>query len=138
MIDNVVVVQDLDSKMLDRKDLDYDFLFKFLLIGDSGIGKTSILSRFSDNEFLTNFIPTIGVDFKIKTIELNGKTIKLQLWDTAGKCIFQNRASKYLYYFTSLFEKVHTVWSEGFLYKVAPPELKISLSMYFSMYNSMV
>ena len=88
MIDNnAVVVQDLDSKMLDSKDIDYDYLFKFLLIGDSGIGKTSILSRFSDNEFLTNFIPTIGVDFKIKTIDLNGKTIKLQLWDTAGKCI---------------------------------------------------
>ena len=72
--------------MSDGKDFDYDFLFKFLLIGDSGIGKTSLLCRFSDNEFLTNFIPTIGVDFKIKTIELNGKTIKLQLWDTAGKC----------------------------------------------------
>ena len=70
--------------MSDGKDFDYDFLFKFLLIGDSGIGKTSLLCRFSDNEFLTNFIPTIGVDFKIKTIELNGKTIKLQLWDTAG------------------------------------------------------
>merc|ERR1712156_1407244 len=81
--------------MLDSKDIDYDYLFKFLLIGDSGIGKTSILSRFSDNEFLTNFIPTIGVDFKIKTIDLNGKTIKLQLWDTAGQERFQAITNAY-------------------------------------------
>ena len=63
----------------------YDFLFKLLLIGDSGVGKTSILFRFSDDAFNTSFISTVGIDFKIKTMELNGKIIKLQVWDTAGQ-----------------------------------------------------
>ena len=60
----------------------YDLLFKLLLIGDSGVGKTSILLGYSDNNFNNTFIPTIGIDFKIKTIELQGKKIKLQIWDT--------------------------------------------------------
>ena len=63
----------------------YDFLFKLLLIGDSGVGKTCIIFRFSDEVFSTSFIPTIGIDFKIKTIEVRGKKIKLQIWDTAGQ-----------------------------------------------------
>ena len=57
----------------------YDLLFKLLLIGDSGVGKTCILFRFSDDAFNTTFISTIGIDFKIKTIELRGKKIKLQV-----------------------------------------------------------
>lgn len=60
----------------------YDYLFKLLLIGDSGVGKTCILFRFSDDAFNHTFISTIGIDFKIKTIELKGKKIKLQIWDT--------------------------------------------------------
>merc|ERR1712198_163696 len=63
----------------------YDLLFKLLLIGDSGVGKTCILFRFSDDMFNTTFISTIGIDFKLKTIHLNGKLIKLQIWDTAGQ-----------------------------------------------------
>jgi len=63
----------------------YDLLFKLLLIGDSGVGKTCILFRFSEDAFNTTFISTIGIDFKIKTIELRGKKIKLQIWDTAGQ-----------------------------------------------------
>ena len=58
----------------------YDYLFKILLIGDSGVGKTCILCRFSDDSFNPSFISTIGIDFKMKTIELNGKKIKLQIW----------------------------------------------------------
>ncbi|KAF7996600.1 hypothetical protein HCN44_002246 [Aphidius gifuensis] len=58
----------------------YDLLFKLLLIGDSGVGKTCILFRFSDDAFSTTFISTIGIDFKIKTVELRGKKIKLQIW----------------------------------------------------------
>ena len=61
---------------------DYDYLFKLLLIGDSGVGKSSVLSRFSDNEFSNAFISTIGVDFKIKQIDVNNKQAKLQIWDT--------------------------------------------------------
>ena len=63
----------------------YDFLFKLLLIGDSSVGKTAILLRFSDDSFSPNFISTIGIDFRIKTIEIRGKKIKLQIWDTAGQ-----------------------------------------------------
>ena len=63
----------------------YDFLFKLLLIGDSSVGKTAIILRFSDDSFSPNFISTIGIDFRIKTVEIRGKTIKLQIWDTAGQ-----------------------------------------------------
>ncbi|KAF7990676.1 hypothetical protein HCN44_000481 [Aphidius gifuensis] len=63
----------------------YDYLFKLLLIGDSGVGKTCVLFRFSEDAFNTTFISTIGIDFKIRTIELDGKKIKLQIWDTAGQ-----------------------------------------------------
>lgn len=73
----------------------YDLLFKLLLIGDSGVGKTAILFRFSDDAFNSSFISTIGIDFKIKTIELRGKKIKLQIWDTAGQERFRTITSSY-------------------------------------------
>lgn len=73
----------------------YDLLFKLLLIGDSGVGKTSILFRFSDDAFTPTFISTIGIDFKIKTIELRGKKIKLQIWDTAGQERFHTITTSY-------------------------------------------
>ncbi|KAG1775011.1 rab-type small GTP-binding protein, partial [Suillus placidus] len=63
----------------------YDFLIKLLLIGDSGVGKSCLLLRFCDNEWTPSFISTIGIDFKICTIKLDGKRIKLQIWDTAGQ-----------------------------------------------------
>ena len=71
----------------------YDFLFKLLVIGDSSVGKTAILLRFSDDSFSPNFISTIGIDFRIKTIEIRGKKIKLQIWDTAGQVCFSNDIS---------------------------------------------
>ncbi|KAL0270587.1 UNVERIFIED_CONTAM: hypothetical protein PYX00_007945 [Menopon gallinae] len=73
----------------------YDLLFKLLLIGDSGVGKTCILFRFSDDAFNTSFISTIGIDFKIKTVELRGKKIKLQIWDTAGQERFHTITTSY-------------------------------------------
>ena len=72
-----------------------DYLFKVLLIGNSGVGKSSLLLRFADDVFHENFMPTIGVDFKIRTIEVDGKTIKLQIWDTAGQDRFKTITSSY-------------------------------------------
>lgn len=58
---------------------DYDYLFKLLLIGDSGVGKSCLLLRFADDSWSDTYITTIGVDFKIRTLELDGKVIKLQI-----------------------------------------------------------
>lgn len=74
---------------------DYDYLFKIILIGDSGVGKSCILIRFSDDKYRETYISTIGVDFKIKTIEHDHKIIKLQIWDTAGQERFRNITSSY-------------------------------------------
>lgn len=74
---------------------EYDYLFKLLLIGDSGVGKSCLLLRFADDTYTESYISTIGVDFKIRTIELNGKTIKLQIWDTAGQERFRTITSSY-------------------------------------------
>ncbi|KAG1673038.1 Ras-related protein Rab-1A [Nymphon striatum] len=73
----------------------YDYLFKLLLIGDSGVGKSCLLLRFADDTYTESYISTIGVDFKIRTIELDGKTIKLQIWDTAGQERFRTITSSY-------------------------------------------
>lgn len=74
---------------------DYDYLFKLLIIGDAGVGKSSLLVRFADNLFTSAYINTIGVDFKIRTVEYEGKRIKLQIWDTAGQERFRTITATY-------------------------------------------
>ncbi|KNA14341.1 hypothetical protein SOVF_108260 [Spinacia oleracea] len=74
---------------------EYDYLFKLLLIGDSGVGKSCLLLRFADDSYLESYISTIGVDFKIRTVEQDAKTIKLQIWDTAGQERFRTITSSY-------------------------------------------
>jgi Ras-related protein Rab-1A len=66
-----------------------------LLIGNSGVGKSSLLVRFAEDIFTDNFMPTIGVDFKIKTVDVDSKQIKLQIWDTAGQERFKTITSSY-------------------------------------------
>jgi len=73
----------------------YDYLIKLLLIGDSGVGKSCLLLRFSDESFTPSFITTIGIDFKIRSIEMDGKKIKLQIWDTAGQERFRTITTAY-------------------------------------------
>lgn len=68
---------------------------KLLLIGDSGVGKSCCLLRFSEDSFTPSFITTIGIDFKIRTIELDGKRVKLQIWDTAGQERFRTITTAY-------------------------------------------
>lgn len=74
---------------------DYDYLFKVLIIGNSGVGKSCLLLRFAEDMFSDNYISTIGVDFKIRKIELDGKSIKLQIWDTAGQERFRTITKSY-------------------------------------------
>jgi len=74
---------------------EYDYVFKLVLIGDSGVGKSCLLLRFADDTYTESHISTIGVDFKIRTIQLDGKTIKLQIWDTAGQERFRTITSSY-------------------------------------------
>ena len=73
----------------------YDYLFKLLIIGESGVGKTCLLLRFTDDSFTANHLTTIGIDFKIKIIDLSGKLIKLQIWDTAGQERFRTITKTY-------------------------------------------
>ena len=79
--------------MLD--DENYDLIFKIVLIGDSGVGKTNILSRYINNEFSLATQSTVGVEFGSKIIKKNGKVIKLQIWDTAGQERYKSITSAY-------------------------------------------
>ena len=63
----------------------YDHLFKLLLIGEAGVGKSSILLRFTDDLFDDHQPSTIGVDFKLKMMNQGGKKVKIAIWDTAGQ-----------------------------------------------------
>lgn len=74
---------------------DYDYLFKLVLIGDSGVGKSCLLLRFADDNFTDSYISTIGVDFRFRTITIDDKIVKLQIWDTAGQERFRTITSAY-------------------------------------------
>jgi small GTP-binding protein len=74
---------------------DPDFLLKIVLIGDSGVGKTNLLARFTRNQFNIDSKSTIGVEFATKTLEIEGKTVKAQIWDTAGQERYRAITSAY-------------------------------------------
>jgi Ras-related protein Rab-1A len=74
---------------------DYEFIFKVLLIGNSNVGKSSLFLKFVDDIWNDTFVPTIGVDFKIKTFEIDSSKIKMQIWDTAGQERFKNIIASY-------------------------------------------
>uniref|UniRef100_A0A0B6ZS42 Ras-related protein Rab-25 n=1 Tax=Arion vulgaris TaxID=1028688 RepID=A0A0B6ZS42_9EUPU len=63
----------------------YDYIWKIVLVGDSGVGKTNLLSRFTKNEFTSESKSTIGVEFATRHVTIKGKTIRAQIWDTAGQ-----------------------------------------------------
>ena len=64
---------------------EFDEKIKLMVLGDSSVGKSSILSKYCKNEFMSKYITTIGIDFQIKYLNINNKRIKLQIWDTAGQ-----------------------------------------------------
>lgn len=73
----------------------YDYLFKLLIIGDAGVGKSSILLRFTDDSFDDYIQSTIGVDFKVKHLDVMDKRVKITIWDTAGQERFRTLTSSY-------------------------------------------
>jgi len=73
----------------------YDYSAKVLLIGESGVGKTSILQRFARNHFSTKYLPTIGIDYMVSFCEADGAKVCLQMWDTAGQEKFNTLTSSF-------------------------------------------
>ncbi|XP_077945548.1 ras-related protein Rab-15 isoform X3 [Gasterosteus aculeatus] len=73
----------------------YDVLFRLLMLGDSGVGKTCMLRRFTESYFDSSHISTIGVDFKMRTLELDGTRVRVQIWDTAGQERYQTITKQY-------------------------------------------
>ncbi|CAI9759990.1 unnamed protein product [Fraxinus pennsylvanica] len=78
-----------------RAEDEYDYLFKLVLIGDSGVGKSNLLSRFTKNEFNLESKSTIGVEFATRSLNIDGKVIKAQIWDTAGQERYRAITSAY-------------------------------------------
>ena len=74
---------------------DYEYLFKFILIGDSNVGKSCLLMRLLEGRFKNQHEPTLGVEFGSKLISLDNKAIKLQIWDTAGQESFKSITRAY-------------------------------------------
>ena len=75
---------------------DTDLVYKILLLGDSEVGKSCFLMRYADNVFVDNYITTIGLDYKLKYVQLDsGQVIKVQLWDTAGQDRYRTIAKNY-------------------------------------------
>lgn len=79
----------------DSGNANYEFLFKVVIIGDSGVGKTNLLSRFSNNSFSADCKSTIGIEFATRTIEIEGHRVKAQIWDTAGQERFRAITTAY-------------------------------------------
>ena len=77
------------------KNKDYDYIFKLVLIGDTCVGKSCILVRFSDDIFNDNYVTTIGVDFRFKTMVVKNKVAKIQIWDTAGQERYRSITTAY-------------------------------------------
>ncbi len=73
-----------------KKEEPVDYTAKIIIVGDAGVGKTNILYRFCNNEYKPSLVSTVGVDFRNKSMEVEGKKLKLQIWDTAGQERFKN------------------------------------------------
>ena len=74
---------------MNSKDSNYDYMFRYIIVGDMGVGKSCLLLQFTENKFRQKHELTIGVEFGGKIIDINNKKIKIQIWDTAGQEAFQ-------------------------------------------------
>ncbi|CAD8205617.1 unnamed protein product [Paramecium pentaurelia] len=74
---------------------EYDYFFKLVIVGNAGVGKSSLLRRYSDDKFTDSYLSTIGVEFRFKTLEFDGHKVKLQIWDTAGQEKFRTITNAY-------------------------------------------
>ena len=75
--------------MTNNPSINFNYLFKYIIIGDAAVGKSNLLLRYAHGQFKDEYQLTIGVEFGAKTIQINGKQIKIQIWDTAGQEAFQ-------------------------------------------------
>ena len=72
-----------------------DYVFKVIIVGEAGVGKSCLLRRYADQSFTDNYINTIGVDFKVRTVDIMGKIVKLNIWDSAGQERFRTIVNTY-------------------------------------------
>lgn len=84
------MVSFVSAMMLRTDQREVETLIKLLMVGDSGVGKSSLLTRFVDDSFNPSFVTTIGIDFRIRILEVDGVHFKLQVWDTAGQERFRS------------------------------------------------
>ena len=73
----------------------YDLLMKMVFVGDSGVGKTNLLTRITEDRFHVQHFSTIGVEFNCRTYEIDGLKVKVQMWDTAGQERFKSLSAPY-------------------------------------------
>ena len=90
----IVLIGDFGYKYLSMINK-HDYLFKLVIVGNQGVGKSSLFLRFCDNNFVDNYLATIGVDFRFKMLNVEGGLCKLQIWDTAGQERFRTITSAY-------------------------------------------
>jgi Ras-related protein Rab-1A len=79
--DNIIKQNHIKITMIKEQ----DYIFKIVLVGNQGVGKSSLFLRFCDNNFIENYLTTIGVDFRFRMLDVDDKVCKLQIWDTAGQ-----------------------------------------------------
>ncbi len=90
------LINQMQSNVNDATSDKYDYQVKILMIGESGVGKTCVIQRFTRNEFTLNHLATIAIDFRVKSIDIGGKKLKMQIWDTAGQERFNTLTTSFL------------------------------------------
>ena len=93
--DQSYIKGNISTTMALASDKDHDHQFKLLIVGNSSVGKSAILLRFADDKYDESYVSTIGIDFKVRSIDIDGKRVKMQIWDTAGQEKFRTIGTAY-------------------------------------------